>query len=179
MGDPFLNGAVFTTNADTAYNFGNELPKSRFKEYPLAEKLPVTVDECLSLPLMNDRDASIEEVTSLRIEKNQGNVGWFNAKNKDLGFELTYKWNNKVFPWLAVWSEHYGRLHAPWNGLERTRGLEFSTKPFPIAELEKHEVVKEKIYEQDGKRMFEDRTIEFELWPQGRTEAFSFQWQRL
>ena len=30
-----------------------------------------------------------------------------------------------------MWTEHLLRTHAPWGGVERARGMEISTKPFP------------------------------------------------
>lgn len=56
---------------------------------------------------------------------------------------------------------------------------EFSSKPLPMSDLENQPAFKDKIKEVDGKKLFEDKPIEFVLPPQGRTETFSFSWNRL
>ena len=72
---------------------------------------------------------------------------WFEVVNRRLGARLRYEWDIKTFPWLCIWTEHRyvaqlqltafasstcrSRSTAPWGGVTRSRGLEFSTKPFP------------------------------------------------
>ena len=35
---------------------------------------------------------------------------------------------------FCVWTEHKSRKGLPWGGVERARGFEFSSKPFPEGE---------------------------------------------
>jgi hypothetical protein len=32
---------------------------------------------------------------------------------------------------MGIWEENHSRVHAPWNGRELTRGMEFGVSPFP------------------------------------------------
>lgn len=124
IGDPFLNGCKFTADVDNAYGFGADMQKSRFNKYGLLQRLP-SIEECLSMPLIDDKSIEIEECTCLRV-KDDGdtdNYATFSAINESLGFQLKYEFSARVFPWIAVWTEHYARKHAPWNGKERTRGM--------------------------------------------------------
>ena len=164
---------------DDAYNFGVQLSKSRWNKYDLCSKLPISVEDVLSVPLMDDRSIELEEVAMLRINPDAKD-GKFIARNESLGFECEYNFDTKVFPWIAVWTEHYGRYHAPWNAKQRTRGMEFATKPFPMPDLENHDALKGKLTKNnDGLLLFEDKPIEFILPSQGRTEKFKFKWRRL
>merc|ERR1712157_421941 len=93
----------------------------------------------------DEMDKQITEATACFVDDDGGhgngnvdmNENSFVVKNETLGFELEYQWNSRAFPWLCVWTEHYGTDHVPWNNKERCRGLELSTKPFPIPSLEK------------------------------------------
>eukprot|EP01084_Bolivina_argentea_P043157 79525_1 len=183
IGDPFLNGAVFHADCDNIYNFGADMPYSRFNEYDPLQKLPVSIDDVLSMPLIDDNSQLIEECICLRAkdidDMGDDEIATITAINKDLGFQLKYSFHTRVFPWIAVWTEHFARKHAPWNGKERTRGMEFSTKPLPMPELETQSAFEGRIQDIDGKKIFEDKSIEFVLPPQGRTETFTLQWNRL
>lgn len=53
------------------------------------------------------------------------------ATNASMGRRLTATWDATEFPWLCLWTEHKQRTNPPWDGRERTRGMEISTKPFP------------------------------------------------
>ncbi len=48
-------------------------------------------------------------------------------------FELVfgYVWKRADFPWMGIWEENHSRTHAPWNGRELTRGMEFGVSPMP------------------------------------------------
>jgi hypothetical protein len=93
---------------------------SRFPDAaPLA---PLPVEAALSIP--TSADAPCGDVIATRI-----NAGQFAVTN--MGKTLTYTWDPAVFPWLCLWTENKSRDDVPWDGKERTRGFEFSTKPFP------------------------------------------------
>ena len=58
--------------------------------------------------------------------------GWWEARNARLGWALAARWDRGEFPFLTLWTEHRQRATAPWATRERTRGMELSTKPFPV-----------------------------------------------
>eukprot|EP01102_Stenamoeba_stenopodia_P014270 TRINITY_DN4716_c0_g1_i1.p1 TRINITY_DN4716_c0_g1~~TRINITY_DN4716_c0_g1_i1.p1 ORF type:complete len:333 (+),score=37.98 TRINITY_DN4716_c0_g1_i1:54-1052(+) len=124
ISDPFLDGAVIETGAREAFTAPFETfdnTESRFASYgPLA---PVAIDKVLEMPPSSDKSA-FGDCATLVLEK-----GYFVARNK--GYSLKYEWNHDDFPFLCIWSQHYSRTGLPWAGKTRTRGLEFSTKPFP------------------------------------------------
>jgi hypothetical protein len=43
-----------------------------------------------------------------------------------------YRFDRKIFPWIALWEENCARQYAPWNGSTRARGVEFGTSPMPL-----------------------------------------------
>ncbi len=57
--------------------------------------------------------------------------GWFTAYSPEHDILIGYVWKRTDFPWLGNWEENFSRDAAPWNGAELTRGMEFSTSPFP------------------------------------------------
>jgi hypothetical protein len=56
---------------------------------------------------------------------------WFTAFNPESGLCFGYIFRRSDFPWLGNWEENYFRAQRPWQGQELTRGMEFSTTPFP------------------------------------------------
>ncbi|HYE03936.1 MAG TPA: hypothetical protein VEL07_00335 [Planctomycetota bacterium] len=123
IGDPFLDGAVVTAGVDRAWNWPLAAdPATRFRGAAAGAPLPIAA--ALSVPARGD--APCGDVLTSRVTD-----GWWAAENRALGRRLTYRWDARRFPWLAIWTEHRGRTGAPWNGRTRTRGMEFSTKPFP------------------------------------------------
>ena len=48
-----------------------------------------------------------------------------------------------------------------------------------MSDLENQPAFKDKILQVDGKKLFQEKPIEFVLPPQGRTETFSFSWNRI
>ncbi len=123
IADPFLAGAVVTAGVDQAWNWPLAVdPASRFATvHPGA---PIPVAAALAVP--KPEDPPCGDVLTSRVVD-----GWWTAENRALARRLTYRWDAQVFPWLAIWTEHHGRTGAPWNGRTRTRGMEFSSKPFP------------------------------------------------
>jgi len=58
---------------------------------------------------------------------------WFTAFNPEQNVCFGYVFKRSDFPWLGNWEENYSRTHMPWRGRELTRGMEFSTSPFPVS----------------------------------------------
>ena len=57
---------------------------------------------------------------------------WFSAVHPGLQILVAYVWDRQDFPWLGNWEENQARTTAPWKGKALTRGMEFSTSPFPV-----------------------------------------------
>lgn len=57
--------------------------------------------------------------------------GSWSISNAALGWALTANFSREDFPFLCLWTEHASRPGPPWGGVEFTRGMEMSTKPFP------------------------------------------------
>jgi hypothetical protein len=49
---------------------------------------------------------------------------------------IAYCFDRKDFPWTAIWEENRARKEMPWNRETETRGLEFSSTPFPVGRRE-------------------------------------------
>jgi hypothetical protein len=123
LGDPFLDGVRIRAGIDTVFNWpSTPEPGSRFPRAGFEEQLPV--DDALAFP-PPDAPACGDCLTGRVVD------GWFTAENPKLGRRLTYRWQPDEFPWLAIWTEHKNRADEPWGGVNRSRGLEISTKPFP------------------------------------------------
>jgi hypothetical protein len=123
VGDPFLTGAKFTAGIDLVVNWPLvPEPGSRFCAH--APEADIPVSEALAMPAANA--APCGDVLGARVID-----GWWTAENRALRRRLTYRWNAEEFPWLAMWTQHRSRTKPPWNGVVRSRGMEFSTKPFP------------------------------------------------
>lgn len=114
LGDPFCDGMAVTAGLQRADRI----------EPTLLDAVPA--DQALAMPRPDDPprgDLWSGAVTD----------GFWRARNPRLGRTLEVRWAPDDFPWLVVWTEHRSRHGAPWNGRERARGLELSTKPFPSA----------------------------------------------
>ncbi|ETO05431.1 hypothetical protein RFI_31965 [Reticulomyxa filosa] len=182
IGDPFLNGCNIQTSCVKGYNFAENMPMSRFKHTPLLAEIDKS--QALTMPALGDNSIQVEECTTLLCDPKE-EWNWFLAKNEKLGYELEYNWNSNVWPWLVVWTEHNARSLPPWNSKTRTRGLEFSTKPFPLPSLEKF-IPKERLGQINSDKTlsynvntFDGTPINFVLPKNGRTEVFSFRWNYL
>ena len=84
----------------------------------------VDVATALRVPALTDAPSG--SVRSSRVVD-----GRYEASNAGLGWCWSARWAADDFPWLCLWTEDRSRLQMPWQGVERTRGLELSTKPFP------------------------------------------------
>ncbi|TVR09595.1 MAG: hypothetical protein EA401_12840 [Planctomycetota bacterium] len=96
--------------------------RSRFPEHLPGACVPT--DQALAMPRADDPPAGDIVAGALR------SGGWA-VRNPELGWQLDCGFVAEDFPWLCMWTEHYARSSAPWNGVTRVRGMECSTKPFP------------------------------------------------
>lgn len=124
VGDPFLVGAEITAGIDRVLTWpdGDRNPSSRFDHLGSEAEAPIAA--ALAMPASDAPPCG--DVVSARVHQ-----GWWSIANRRLNRRLTYRWSPDEYPWLALWTEHRSRHHAPWNGVTRARGMEFSTKPWP------------------------------------------------
>lgn len=127
IGDPFLDGAELSAEADGAWLLDDEAEETRrFSGTGVEREVPV--DGALAMPAA-DSERAVGDIVTTRLRR-----GWFRAARSDLNRALEYEWNADEFPWLCLWTQHRSRTAKPWNGVTRARGMEFSTKPFPEGE---------------------------------------------
>lgn len=123
LGDPFLAGAEFAAGVDRITQWPHEpQPGSRFPTIPAEGDVPMA--RALAMP--KPEASACCDVLSGRVTQ-----GWFTATNRAAKRRLTYRWDARQYPWLVLWTEHQYRSTVPWNGRNRSRGMEFSTKPWP------------------------------------------------
>jgi hypothetical protein len=124
LGDPFLDGAEFSADADGAWVWGGE-PRAHWRFPEAVPEGEVNFDAALEMPPASEA-RTFGDIVASRLVR-----GWFRAARPDLGRYLEYEWDADEFPWLCLWTQHRSRTAPPWNGEVRARGMEFSTKPFP------------------------------------------------
>lgn len=154
VADPFLDGATVEANVDAAWHFSEPCPESRFPDVPPVGSVPI--DAALAIPTSSDPPCG--DVVATRAVDGQFAVS-------NLGKTLTYKWDKTVFPWLCLWTEHKSRADVPWDGVERTRGFEFSSKPFPEV------MVEERLHS------FEGTPTTCTVPPEGLTTSVEIEWK--
>lgn len=155
-----------------------EMKDSRFEGQ---QQIPL--DQCLEIPKSEEREMKIAEAAACFVDDDEGDEKEMNEKsfivrNERIGFELEYEWNSKTWPWLCIWTEHYGTGHVPWNHEERVRGLELSTKPFPIPSLEKELPSEEMSKNEKDERinLWNGKRIDLKIPEEGRVESFALRW---
>lgn len=122
IGDPFLDGAEIDADVDGVWTAPDPAgPAARWSDSLQA----VPPQAALAMPAAAV-PAAMGDIVSSRVR-----CGHWRIRRADLGRQLDYRWAADDWPWLCLWSEHRSRQQAPWNGRERARGMEFSTKPFP------------------------------------------------
>jgi hypothetical protein len=122
-GGAFLDGATVAASVDTC----TQLPATDKDDEPLVE---VDLASALAIP---DIDAGPEgHVRTCRVvDGAESAASTWAISNARLGFRLSAEFRRDDFPWICIWTESRLRTHLPWDGVERTRGMEMSTKPFP------------------------------------------------
>ena len=136
---------------------------------------------------MDNKDIHITEASACFVDDDyinnlkEINESYFIIRNNKLGFELQYEWNSKTWPWLCIWTEHYGTNYKPWNGNERCRGFELSTKPFPIPslhdQLPQNEIKKHPY--NNNINLWNNKPIDFVLPHNGKIQTFALRWSKI
>lgn len=119
----FLDGVRFAAGVDRVLNWPKDTDEvTRFAAYAPEADLPIA--EALAFPPVGAEPHG--DVLGGRVVN-----GWWSAENPRWNRRLTYLWDEDDFPWLALWTQDRSRTGKPWDGRERVRGMEFSTKPWP------------------------------------------------
>lgn len=123
VGGPLLDGVRFAAGIDRVVNWPTgSSPDSRFPGVEAEGE----IDPARALAFPAHDDPPCGDVLCARVVS-----GWWSADNPRLRRRLTYRWDARDYPWLALWTQHRSRPAAPWNGQARVRGMEFATKPWP------------------------------------------------
>ena len=122
LGGAFLDGVEITASVDAVM----AMPADGADVAPAATDA-AALAAALAFPAADAPPASA--IASCRLTD-----GSWCAANARLGFALSARFSAADFPWLCLWTEHRSRTHAPWAGVQRARGMEMSTKPFPEGE---------------------------------------------
>lgn len=119
LGGSFLDGCAVAARVDTCTAMPDDAAAAA--DAPLA-----SVDIAAALAVPGADDPPVGHVRTCRVVD-----GAWSATNARLGWRLSAVFDAAEFPWLVLWTEHRLRTHNPWRGVQRARGMELSTKPFP------------------------------------------------
>lgn len=123
LGGAFLDGAEIDAGIDAAWTPDHDPLPGDIRRF--AGRLQrIAPAQALALPASGD--PPVGDVLAGRVT-----AGRWQARNQRLGWVLDARWDASEFPWLTLWTQHRERSGPPWNGRERTRGMELSTRPFP------------------------------------------------
>ncbi len=130
IGGDFLDGVAFAAPVDRVVTTSVRDPAERFGAGP--EGRAVDVAAALAFPPVDAPPCG--GVLCARLAAD-ADTGTWTATNARLRRRLTCTFRHADWPWLALWTQHRARSASPWNGVERVRGMELSTKPFPEGDV--------------------------------------------
>jgi hypothetical protein len=126
LGGPLLDEAEVAAELDAVFASPFGGAGTRHPQAVCGDPLPVA--ECLRMPQPGEPHCG--DVLAGRIAPGPAEGTW-SITNRRLGRRLGCRFQRADWPWLALWTQHRSRTGAPWNGAERVRGMELSTKPIP------------------------------------------------
>lgn len=130
LGGDFLDSAVFTAPLDRVLQTSHRDAGERFGAGPAGG----AVDPTAALRFPRPGEPPCGDVLCGRIADGPAEAAW-TAGNPRLGRRLTCRFQRSDWPWLVLWTQHRSRRESPWEGRERVRGMELSTKPMPEGEI--------------------------------------------
>ncbi|HAT09472.1 MAG TPA: hypothetical protein DCS97_02510 [Planctomycetes bacterium] len=128
LGGRFLDTVDFAAPLDRVVVTSHRDDGERFAADPVG----LDIDPAAALRFPRPDEAPCGDVLTGRIATGPAEAAW-TAVNRTLGRRFTCVFQRADWPWLALWTQHRSRRASPWNGLERVRGMELSTKPIPEA----------------------------------------------
>ena len=139
LGEPFVERGVtrFEASATKSKVFDGEFGKDDYLragaefDWPMA---PLANGGTTDLRVLHE--AAKSSAFTAHLMNPAHNPATFLALSRRLGMIFSYSWDRRDFPWLGIWEENHSRTHAPWNGQELTRGMEFGVSPIPESRRE-------------------------------------------
>ena len=137
FGPPFLREGVSTLIASarfgltspSGYEGGSLLPNNRHFSWPYVRRGTGKGSADLRLPFTQKGQSFL---AGMMLDPAQ-EIEFLFAVNWELRLGVGYCFRRRDFPWMAVWEENCTRREAPWNGNTQARGMEFGTRPLPLA----------------------------------------------
>jgi hypothetical protein len=134
LGPPFLERGItqFRASAtrskvfDTAFGVADYLTRSAEFDWPMAPRVDGSLAD---LRILNN--ASVSSAYTAHLMDPKQTHAFFVAFAPAFELAFGYAWKRADFPWMGIWEENHSRTHAPWNGQELTRGMEFGVSPMP------------------------------------------------
>lgn len=111
---------------ETEFGVDDYLARSAEFDWPMA---PRTDGGLADLQIFNK--ASTSSAYTAHLMDPQQEHAFFVAFAPACELAFGYVWKRADFPWMGIWEENHSRTHAPWNGRELTRGMEFGVSPIP------------------------------------------------
>lgn len=130
IGGEFLDGVSFAAPLDRVVMTSVRDDAERFGTGPVGRAVDLAA--ALAFPALTDPPCG--DVLCGRLAGGTA-IGTWTATNARLRRRLTCTFRHADWPWLALWTQHRSRTASPWNGSERVRGMELSTKPIPEGEV--------------------------------------------
>jgi hypothetical protein len=137
LGPPFLCEGVSTLAASAksgltsplGYEGRSLLPNNRYFSWPNVQRGTNKGSADLRLPFAEKGQGFLAGMMLDPAHE----VEFLLAVNWSLRLGVGYCFRRLDFPWMAAWEENCTRQDAPWNGNTRARGMEFGTRPLPLA----------------------------------------------
>lgn len=137
FGPPFLSEGVSTVivsarsgvTSPLGYEGKSLLPNNRHFSWPYVQYAANNGPTDLRLPFTQKGQGFL---AGLKLDSGQ-EIEFLLAINWKLRMGVGYCFCRRDFPWMAVWEENCTRRDAPWNGNTQARGMEFGTRPLPLA----------------------------------------------
>jgi hypothetical protein len=134
LGPPFLDHGTTQFRASATRSkvfegqFGNAdylVPAAEF-DWPLARRTDGGFADLRAL-----RQPAPSSAFTTHLMDPTREYAFFVAFSPAFRLAFGYVWKQQDFPWMGIWEENHGRVHAPWNGQCLARGMEFGVSPFP------------------------------------------------
>lgn len=124
-----IASAQFGLTSPSGYEGGSLLPNNRHFSWPYVRRSASKGPADLRLPLTEKGQSFL---AGLMLDPAH-EIEFLLAVNWSLRLGVGYCFRRRDFPWMAVWEENCTRQDPPWNGNTQARGMEFGTRPLPLA----------------------------------------------
>jgi hypothetical protein len=137
FGPPFLSEGMSTVTASACsgvtsplgYEGKSLLPNNHHFSWPYAQRAANKGPADLRLPFTEKGQGFL---AGMKLDPGKS-VEYISVINWESRLGVAYCFRRCDFPWIAVWEENCARQVPPWNGSTQARGMEFGTRPLPLA----------------------------------------------